>query len=307
MKFLKDNPFLAGIIAAAVVVLGGLGFLLSQSMAEYGMQKENLESRISELHRLQNASPYPSTENLEATKASTTELKSSLVALETQIRTALPEVPSDVTPQQFQDNLRTAVSAVVEKAAEEKVGLPEDFYLGFDGFRANLPAPNQAPLLARQLEVNSWLVNTLIESGVARIDALIRNPLPVEASQTPASTEPTMEIPAPGDILIPNSIVLTITGDQARIRRALNDLMKSPQFMIVRALEMVNSAQEGPLKGSPVVEGTMEQPASVESLFQESTPTAQPAAQDLPIILGKETVTAKLHLQFFDIAPLNLQ
>lgn len=303
MNFFKENPFLTGIIIFAVVVLGGLGYLLSQSLSEYNLQKENLEVRIGELHRLQNASPYPSAENVAATKASVEELKESLLALEEQTRSMLPQVPADITPQQFQDDLRSVVSEVVARAAAESVSLPEGFYLGFDEFRTALPDPVQAPFLARQLEVNKWLLHTLIDAGVSQVETFTRNPLPVEKNLQAASFP---ENPEPADIILKNSLVLSIVGEQGRIRRALNELIKAPQFMIVRAMEVINSAPEGPVKGDAAPAATTAAPATLDSLFGEDSPEGQRGGEDLPIILGRETVTAKMNLQFLDFAPLNL-
>jgi len=305
MNLFKENPFLAGVIIAAVVVLGALGYLLSQSVAEFTAQKESLDSRIAELHRLQNASPYPSEQNVAATLASAAELKESVLALQAQARTMLPEVPADVTPQEFQDDLRRVVSAVVAKAREAGVELPGEFYLGFDEFRTSLPDPVQAPFLARQLEVNQWLVNSLLEAGVSQIDTFTRNPLPVEKSLELAAFP---ENPEPGDITRKNTLILGVTGEQGRVRRALNDLLRAPQFLVIRALEISNSSTEGPPKADTPVEGMVSASPTLESLFgqEETAASGQRSGEDLPIVLGKETVSAKLNLEFLDFAPLNL-
>jgi hypothetical protein len=303
MNFFKENPFLSGLIVVAVIVLGGLGFLLSQSLSEYSLQKENLDARIAELHRLQNASPYPSEENVAATRAIAQETREALLALEAQARSLLPEVPADITPQQFQDDLRRVVSSVVEKAAEAKVTLPEGFYLGFDEFRTALPDPIQAPFLARQLAVNTWLVNAIIESGVSQIDVFTRNELPIEKSLD-AATFP--ENPEPADIIRTNTLVLSLTGEQGRVRRALNDVIKAPQFLIIRAIEMSNSSQDGPSRVDTPVEATTAASPTLESLFGQENTEGQRTGEDLPIVLGKETVTARMNLQFLDFAPLNL-
>jgi hypothetical protein len=303
MNFLKENPFLTGLIVGAVVVLGGLGYLLSQSLSNYTLEKENLDARIGELHRLQNASPYPSQENVAATQAGVQELREALLALEDQARSMLPEIPVDITPQQFQDDLRRVVSAVVARAAEEKVTLPEGFYLGFDEFRAALPDPVQAPFLARQLAVNNWLMNSLIDAGVSQVETFTRNPLPVEKSLD-AATFP--ENPEPADLIRTNTIVLSIVGDQGRIRKALNDILKAPQFLIIRAVEISNSSQDGPPKVDTPVEGNVSASPTLESLFGQETQGGQRSGEDLPIVLGKEMVSARMNLQFLDFAPLNL-
>jgi hypothetical protein len=91
------------------------------------------------------------------------------------------------------------------------------------------------------------------------------------------------------------------------MRRALNEVIRAPQFMVIRAMGMENSSQEGPSKTDTPVEATTSSSSTLESLFgQEAAEDGESAGQDLPIVLGKETVTATMHLEFLDFAPLNL-
>lgn len=311
MKQLNKNPFLVGLAVVAVVLLGGLGFYASQAFSTFTEELDAYDRSVKTLHRLQNAVPYPSAENLAAARAAIGEYQAQLATLDAALRKHQPPLPQDKTPNQFQDELRREVSQVTTKAATDKVELPADFYLGFDEFKTGLPSTVVAPFLARQLAVFRWLADTLIDAGIKRIDLWQRLPLPVEKDEALAAFP---ENPTPEQLIRISPLVLSFTGEQARVRRALNDIFRSPNFFIVRSLEILNSNREAPLKSAvpgaeaPAGQAQAPQP-SLSDLFGDASAAgeAPSASQDLPIVLGRETVTVRLRLEFLDFAPLAVE
>ena len=95
----------------------------------------------------------------------------------------------DVQPQKFQDDLRTAVNRIAEKAGAAGVELPKGFYLGFSQYANSLPNEHAAPALAQQLGIIEKMITNLIDFKVQSIDSLNRLPLPEESAPPPRKTE----------------------------------------------------------------------------------------------------------------------
>ena len=312
MNWIKENPFVAGVAAAALLVLIGLGFLLSQSIDEYLVQEENYTAKVKELHALQEQTPYPNTKNLEAIRGNVQDYKKHLIQLEEVARKRLPAVPEKETPQEFQDELRKVVSAVTQKAKDAKTTLPDNFYLGFDIYATSLPQPEAAAPLSRQLAAIRWIFEKIIESGVSKVNSFTRGTLPSETpggsppAAKPANAKP-QEVKA-SEIIQKNKLTISLTGEQVRMRRALNELVTSPQFLIIRALDFQNSALKGPLKVSATDKAnaaTANPGGELANVFGAAA--GKKNADDLPILLGRETITGRLVLELLDFTPLNLK
>ena len=146
------------------------------------------------MNRLRASRPFPNEENLKKTRAQNEVYRTSLLALENELKTRMfPRLP--LQPNEFQAQLRHAVTAIQEKATASKVQLPPNFNLGFDEYATSLPNGQAAPRLGRQLRAIEWIANTIIEAHVDALTSLTRSPLPEEkAAPTP---NPRMTASAP--------------------------------------------------------------------------------------------------------------
>ncbi|GAB4171299.1 MAG: hypothetical protein Fur0032_10460 [Terrimicrobiaceae bacterium] len=312
MNWLKENPFLSGVIAVAAVGLLGLGLLVNGAMSNSAAVSDAYLQAVQKLQTLQNRSPFPDEANL----AKATELRDAyrnrLDALKKQLGALQIPVNPNVTPQQFQDDLRVAVNEIVSRAEAAKVKLPDNFYLGFDSYRDSLPQPAAAPVLARQLDFISGVVGGLIGTnvenpGVRSIDSLDRPRLPEENPQaaTPAAAptpgrpaKPGTPAPAAGPLKIPFS--LGFTAEQGKLRIAFNNLLNSESFVIVRSLTIHNSNLEGPLVATEQLNGASTAAGAADifnlsSLSPDSTDKAS-----LNVILGREVVKVNALIEMVD-------
>ncbi len=303
MNWIKQNPFVSGVAGVALVLILSLGYLLFSSWSFYSEQEEAYLSKVRELHKLQEESPYPSEENLKAIRVNVDEYLSALKQAESDFRKLLPPVPEKVTPQEFQDELRKVVSLVAAKAKENKVELPADFYLGFEKYRSGLPSNESAAPMARQLESIHWIFTKVLESGIAKVNSFTRAPLPIEDDKAYPGFP---KNPKPEEILRVNRLNLSVSGDQIRVRKAVNELVACPQFLIIRAMDFQNSAPKGPPKvaGSDAGASASGSSGGLADLFGSSK--GGKGVSDLPILLGRETVTCRMNLELLDFAPLNL-
>jgi len=292
MKWIQDNPFLAGLSVVTALGVAILLFLLSQSLTQYQDISDQYTQAVQKLHSLQNRSPFPSKENYEKSAALAEEYKTELQTIRRHL--AAMEVPlnPDVKPQQFQDDLRAEVNATTEKAAAAGVALPTDFYLGFGQYANSLPSERAAPALARQLVVIQGLINRLIDFKITSIDALDRRLLPEES-------------PAPADSKKPEPILqrypfdLAFTAEQAKFRVIFNSLLASDQFLLVRALSVLNSDPVGP----PIAQaGSSTAPASLAGGTETFGQSAEATPAGLEVILGRELVKVSMRIEILDFA-----
>lgn len=306
MKFFQDNPFLSGLLIAAVLVLGGGGFFVYQGVEQAGLAREDYEGKVRQLHQLQNAVPYPNAENLKKIEAGAEEIRGALKALREEIGKSQPEPVEGVTPEQFQDDLRKAVLRVQAKAAEFEVSLGEDFYLGFNRYQTALPRSEATGELTRQLGVIENLFNSLIETRVSSI-SLERQVLPIEDG---ASAKKDDNAPEKTPLLVRESLNLKLSGEQARMRQAFNVILDLPQFVIIRALSVSNSELGGPARetnAEALKQASGRGTDAIDSLFGDPSGAPGAKAESLPIILGRETLSATLRLELLDFRGFKIE
>jgi hypothetical protein len=286
MNWFRENPFLAGLAAFAVVASGALAFLASQAMGQYTEIYDQYTAAIGKLHQLQNRSPFPNAENLEKSKAIQTAYAEQLAALQQQMVKLEPPLNKEIRPQQFQDDLRAAVTEVTEKATAGGVELPQDFFFGFNQYVNSPPEDRAAPFLARQLAVIKSVVLNLIEVRVQSIDSVTRRPLPEEKPAAPN---------APKAGIVERFLFdVSFTGEQSKFRVIFNQLLRNDRFLVVRAINVANTAQEGPPVNQPATA------ASSDPGIPGLADPGKPEGKELNVVLGRELVRVSLRLEMID-------
>lgn len=289
MKWLRENPFVAGLIVITVVGVGALGYFLSQFIGEYNTASEEYTAGVQTLQGLQNRVPFPNNDNLQKTKALEEQYRAALNTFWQSLAKMNVPIDPSVQPQQFQDDLRKAVNEVKAKAQENDVALPQGFYLGFNQFENSPPDAASAPALARQLQIVNQFVNRLIDLKVQSIDDLKLNEDRPSGTSSPA---PANRPNNPSGLQkFPFSIAFT--ADQGKFRVAFNSLLGADEFLIIRSLSLQNTNPVGP----PVArDGGSSSPAPASP----EAPGTAPATGNLNVILGREFVKVALHLELVD-------
>ncbi|HEY5741023.1 MAG TPA: Amuc_1100 family pilus-like protein [Terrimicrobiaceae bacterium] len=313
MNWLRENSFVAALVTLTTLGCGALMFLMVQAMTRYQETSDAYTHAVQKLHLLQNRSPFPDVENLEKSQLLKEEFRSDLDALRAQLEKMQTPPSTDIEPQKFQDDLRTAVNVVTEKAAAAGVELPKGFYLGFGQYANSLPTERAAPALARQLRIINKVVTNLIDFRVQSIDNLDRLPLPEESGVNPVVQQ--TERARPGSKETEKSLVevkrmpfdLAFTAEQGKLRVAFNALLDADQFLLVRDLTLQNTSRVGPpisrtiLPGAPSssapnIGSSNDQLPGVSTALQGS----QAGANDLNVILGRELVKASMRIEIID-------
>lgn len=299
MNWLKENPALSTLIGVTVVLCAGIGYFLFSNFGSYTEAIASYEAAVRRLHQLQNQTPFPNDANLKAVTAEKDKFEAALSGLKEKLSTTQTAPDPSITPQQFQDELRATQKAFAEKAAQARVSLPEGFFLGFDSYEASPPSADAAPELERQLRFIATILNDLVGNnaenpGIRAITALNRPRLPIEDRAGPN------EKPAPGTPeFFPFSVSITV--EQGKFRIALNSLLDSPEFLMIRALSIRNSSMEGPLvQDTP---STVESSNDLTTLFggEGSGGGEESGGSDLNVVLGREVLEVSLRLEMVDL------
>ncbi len=293
MKWLQDNPFLAGLSAVTLIGAGILGFLLSQALAQYQETSDGYAQAVQKLHTLQNRVPFPNSENLEKNKAIAAQYKNDLTSFRSKLSAMVPPLNPAVKPQQFQDDLRAAVNNTVEKANQAGVTLPKDFYLGFGQYANSLPSEQAAPALARQLTLIKDLVQRLLAFKIQSIDLLERTSLPQEGNAA------AQKAAGPAKMLERFPFDIAFTAEQSKFRVALNSLLSADQFLIIRALNVQNSSMTAPAIASAGGDSAAATPQAAPA-----TASGADSQQNLNVILGRELVQVAVRIEMIEFTEI---
>ncbi len=319
MNWILENKFVAGVLAVTAIGAALLLFLIMGARGQYLETAGEYERETGELQRLQALKPYPEeanfsklTEQREQHAAQVQKLREKLTAME------LPKEP--VSPEQFQDLLRSKVSELETLAAENGVALPSGFYLGFPTYQGSPPRGEATERLGWQLRAIESVIRGVLEAKVTSIDSIERQPLPEEVGGAqPVATANKGNgkgTAGPGaDLVSRYPFTLALTGEQSRIRTVLNRLAKTrEQFLIVRTLKLENEKTIGPAKGIAPATGepgapgealpAPEQTESLEALLGGAAAPGQTpsAAKTLTFILGDEKLKATVTIDIVDFA-----
>ncbi len=321
MNWVKKNTFLA-IFLAVVIVLGGiLGALLFSTYSNYTAISQEYDSQVGRLQSLQNRSPFPSRENNERYAALAAEYKQEYRNLLAEVAKMQAPVEA-ISPQAFQDRLRAVVSEVQDAAKAAGVTLEPDFYMGFDQYKGQLPSDAAAGPLARQLAAIKTVVDSLVENRVKSIAGITREPLPEEPAAakeeartlrpiTPGGKRPESQAAAAEPVVSTFPFEITFVAEQGRLRQALDAIVRSSQFLIIRYLTVLNSATEGPAR---IAEGldANGQPLAIPGADAGIPPaaldpatgapiapaaTGEPAKAALNVLVGRETLTVSARIE----------
>jgi hypothetical protein len=281
MSWFRENRFLGGfLIAFGVTLLLAFWFFFS-AKSDWNEASSRFRNTATELNRLERLAPYPSADNLRKMEVHAEDYSAALAKLKDELKRRAEAPPPPMAPNEFQSRLRLALNAVTDKARENKVRLPDKFYLGFDDYVSALPIESAAPSLGRELTHIEWLVNSLLDARVDALTALRRAPLAEENNPSAAGAS---------DKLFQRDVVeATFSSTPAAARKVINQIAGATQpFCIIRLLHVRNENDKGPPRD-----------VAVETL----TATKTTSASALNFIVGNEKIetTATIEIVRFTL------
>jgi hypothetical protein len=287
MDWFKRNSFLGGLALCTALAAGGALYFIFSASNELTLQQDDYAAQSSGLRRILDAKPFPNETAVKLAEEESAQAGALLAGLEAAVAGQTAPVDSTLTPQGFQDRLSSATSALQKKAEDNGIPLPEDFYLGFEQYRAQPPPGAAAPLLGQQLDSINEVVSLLVDAGVKSIVSVSRPPLASEAGAEQAE-EKDQAAKEPQMILAPFDIEF-ISG-QSNFRGALAAIISAEPLVVLKLLSVANSQPTPPPKQAPGAETT-------------TADAASDGAEQIPVLFGQETVTVKMRLAALSGAP----
>ncbi len=306
MNWFRQNKFLGGfLVALAVATILCLGFLFHERGAA-DEQQARLETTANELNRLRAGKPFPSQANVGKARAQAQNYRALLGVLEHELRDrTLPVVP--LQPNEFQAQLRQAVTALNENAAAAKVKLPPNFYLGFDEYATSLPNSTAAPLLGQELQAIAMLANSIVSAHVDALTGLMRVPLPEE--KVAAAPPPTPKkgarapgakgTPTPAPLISNHAVDIAFSATPTAARKVLNQVATAKeQLFVIRTLNVKDQVDKGPPRAAAAAAAE----PSPETASAPAAPGTTPAPATVRFIVGAEHIDVRARLEIISLA-----
>jgi len=293
MKWIKENPILSSLLGILLLASGGMTYLAIDSSASHEQAVNSYSSEVKNVENIKKRSLFPNEQTKKKIEDQNKEYKEKIKLLIGKL--SKMEVPLEpITPQEFQDKLRNAVNQIRATAQDKKVKLPEKFFLGFEDYQTQLPTPEMAPLLYRELNNIQNFITQLINLQVSSIDRLERKPT------EPALAQPPTESPKnkKDKTQSPQSPIFTIstfnigfTAALDKCRYAINDILTNNAFLVIRNLDMENSKPTAPSKK-----------ASTDEFSGIPDQTKSDTRSNIKVIFGQELVKTSLTIEILDFA-----
>ena len=233
MTWLKRNLFLVIGGAIVIVLLGGAGyFLWSQKLQADGVTGE-LAGLITELQTLTGRDPFPSPENIEATKV---EQKRVTDLLDDSRRHFVPtSTHTNMDSATFKDLLENTIAELEKEAQRSGVSLPEKYDFTFKQQRGKLDftAADLLPLAAELADIRA-ICEVLYRARVHSLSGVRR--VPVSQSDQ-GSTEFLTNLKASTNAVTRAAVrpyEFTFQGFTGELAGVLDGFCRSPHCLIVK-------------------------------------------------------------------------
>ncbi|HEY3901673.1 MAG TPA: Amuc_1100 family pilus-like protein [Chthoniobacter sp.] len=312
MNWVKENKFLTGYIIVMVIGLGVLGFEVFSASGDYDDKQAAYDKQAAEYKRLRELHPFPSRQNLDEYEKQKGTAAAAITAF--QVDLAKKEFPlTPLSPEKFQDDLKEAVTSVRKEADDAGFKLPDKFFLGFSKYETTPPTPEAAAPLGRELKAIKWIVDQFIAQlgAGSAITTLDRVDLPEEKPPAANSRGETGGRPGPGGRNGPRPpsagggggnragggarqeqlvhyypFDITCICKQQKLQPLLNLISgpKTPQFYVIRQIQIRNQVDKGPARSTPAPDAT------------QKSASAQ-------FIVGEEALEAQLRIDVVDFVP----
>ena len=239
MKSAKEQAFWVSYVVVMLLLLGGAGDYLFQSLGVYSASASGFEAQKAQKRKLEAAPVYPNAANLEKETALVTEFEEHVETLHTQLK-AYQRPLEAVSDQQFPQELKAMIESFQKFAFEKRVVVPEGFYFGMQEYSTTLPKPAATGILKYQLDSVDYLLRMIVNQGADEIIAVEREQTALEKGEPdPEKSKRVVKYP------VKLSFVTSHDGFRSFLNLVSND---KKYFYIVRVLRVDNEVKAGPSK-----------------------------------------------------------
>ena len=284
MGLLKKNLSFTIVVGICLLVFCAGAYMTFAESGKISSAKQKITSAESRLSGLRYAEPAPTEENVEASLKNVAELQAQLEKIRDNLQEGARLTASSdgisvmASVQQYiSDSKRRAASHKDEDGEPAEIELPKDFAFGFGLYsdKATPPTSEKAPILDKQRQILSYLVEQLYAADPKSLVSIEREWLEVEASEDERgsakngftiSDAATARVPGAIDTM---AFSITFTGYTDSLRVFLNNLAQFDLPIVVRSIETKRPVAS---KAKPVAK-----PQDVESIFGAAFGGGSPA------------------------------
>ncbi|MCU0781059.1 MAG: Amuc_1100 family pilus-like protein [Akkermansiaceae bacterium] len=239
MSWIQENKFVAALGAASLagaIIIGYFGF---SARGKYSRALDDFQTATGQIDEFKALPLFPEDDLIVSKRKNLNEYRDRIIALQKSFDKFRPKEQPAVSPQEFQDQAKSANEEVVKACAESKTALPEGFFLGFEGYNAALPRGEATAVLTYQLGAIKELLLAASKNGVSQVVNLHR-PKTVEedgGKWEPAKTDTARAFP----------LELTMKGTPRALRQVFSGMLTSENyFFTVRTLRLTNEKHGTP-------------------------------------------------------------
>ena len=313
MSWFKDNKFLV-VLSGTTLFLAIVLFVVgSKGSDRYDEAKQEFDTAVSEASSYERLALYPATDNRNGKSKALDEYIKATSDLQAAFEPYRPEKLTNVSPQQFTDQLKAVNDELVKAFADSKTKLPDEFFSGFERYKTELARTEATGILVQQLQSIKTVMLALASSSPSEVKNLYRPSLSEEEGRT-------FE-PLPDQVARPLPLEICFTGPEKSVRQFLSAISKpDSQYVVVRTLRISNTKKDPPRAAdakfdkpavtpapTDVFGGAFAQPAEGEEAKKEEKPAPPAPKADssriLAQVLGNEEVQVFVRLDVMSFLP----
>lgn len=315
MSWIKENQFVA-ILGAATLTGAILLFVVgTRGGTRYNEAKEEFEIAAEDSAGFEREKLYPKIENRDSKRKALDDYREELSELQSAFAPYRVEELAKISPQEFTTHLQNATAEVVSAFEAAGTAMPDEFFLGFERYRASLAQGNATGILDYQLGAVKDTLLSLAAAKPSQLISLHRPPLVEESGGT--------YTPDPATAARPLRLEVVFRGPEKSAREFISALAATDdRFRVIRTLRISNEKSDPPRSGDAAfpedaAAGASAAPAASPFAIPdlggdavEEAPSEEPDAEstepsvDAPVdssrslmqVLGKEQVTVAVVL-----------
>jgi hypothetical protein len=306
----QQKQFLIGFFVVLALALAAAGFYYFSSRSAYKEALSGFDDQRRMISTLERKSPYPNAENVDRIVESVTAYQGEVAESQSKLLTYQKELDETMTQPEFRKKLQDAVSEFEKGARLVGLTLPEDFYMGMQRYRAEIPRKEAVGLLNYQLSSIDNLMRVLANVGATELIEIDRATLPIEydsyKEEEGAEQAPLEKYP----------LRIAFSGPHQAFTGVFNQISNDKEFFyIVRYVRIESSMKDGPDRSSA---GFFEEPgadfspgaaAPEESGFfgGDASTGGENPDYDASLIMGQETIKVLAVIDLVRVADLDFE
>jgi hypothetical protein len=239
MNWIKQNPFLTGLIGSTLILCGLLTAFGMKGGSKYQDAKSRFEVAFMEVKKSEKLPLYPITSNRQAKSKALDDYAQSVDKIREFYSKYELDPSAQITTQQFTDHLKAANEEVVKAFKAADIKLPDNFFMGFEAYNGQLAKSGSTALLDYQLNAVRQLLLGMAEARPAELIRLYRTKI---AEEDDGAYEP-----VENDVCRKFGYEIVFKGSEASVRDFINKFgNRESSCYVIRSMRLNNEKDTPP-------------------------------------------------------------